>query len=178
MSLVTLGLCANILGAFFLAKAIIAKNPRVMIREILNLRVDHLKVFRTYLIQKLEAIAGFLFMFLGCGLLIYNDYYPPDVLPGVTDSGPPLGVTIAFTLVIMCFIALLFHTVCSFFARRIFMELLKDMVIRHRFPLHREEALTKQIGEILRIPTGADETVESYAMKVRAKLGLPKPAED
>ena len=58
------------------------------------------------------------------------------------------------------------------------MELLKDMVIRHRFPLHREETLTKQIGEILRIPTGEDETVESYAAKVRMKLGLPKPAED
>jgi hypothetical protein len=169
MSLVTLGLCANILGAFFLAKAIIAKNPRVMIREILDLRVDHLKVFRTYLIQKLEAIAGFLFLFLGSGLQIYADGHRAP------EGSPRWGVTIALTLVVMGVIALIFHAVCSFFARRIFIELLRDMVIRHRFPLHREQALTKQIGEILHIPTGEDETVESYAAKVREKLDLPTP---
>jgi hypothetical protein len=171
MSLATLGLCANILGAFFLAKAIIAKNPRTMIREILDLKVDHLKAFRTYLIQKLEAVAGFLFLFLGAGLQIYaaNADTPAEE--------PGWGLTIALTLAVMALIALTFHAVCSFFARRIFMELLRDMVVRHRFPLHREEALTKQIGEILRIPTSEDETVESYARKVRQRLDLPEPRE-
>jgi len=169
MSPVTIGLCANILGAFFLAKAIIAKNPRIMIREILNLRVDHLKVFRNYLIQKLEAIAGFVFIFFGSGLQIYQ------VGEGADAGASGLGLTLVITILVMGLIALMFHAVCSFFARRIFIDLLRDMVIRHRYPLHREEALTKQIGEILKIPTGEDETVESYAAKVRDKLHLPPP---
>jgi uncharacterized protein YneF (UPF0154 family) len=170
MSLETLGLCANILGAFFLAKAIIAKNPRIMIREILHLRVDHLKVFRRYLIQKLEAIAGFVFLFLGSGLQIYASGRQEH------GAGPGWGVTIVLTMVVMALIALFFHAVCSFFARRIFTELLRDMIIRHRFPLHREEALTKQIGQILRIPEGREETVESYVEKVRQRLDLPPEA--
>jgi hypothetical protein len=139
-----------------------------MIREILDLRVDHLKVFRAYLIQKLEAIAGFLFLFLGSGLQIYEE------TQGQTTAGRPgWGVAIVITLAVMALIALLFHAVCSFFSRRIFVELLRDMVIRHRFPLRREESLTRQIGEILRIPVGEDETVESYANKVLRRLNLP-----
>jgi len=170
MSLGILGLCAHILGAFFLAKAIIAKNPRVMIRELLDLPIDQLKVFRNYLIQKLEALIGFVFFFLGAGLQIFE---------AVSEGERPLtnwGVTIVVTLLVLAAIALVVHRGCSFFARRIFIEVLRDMVAKHHFPIHREEKLTRQIGEVLRIPEGDDETIESYAEKVLARLNLTEKA--
>ncbi len=167
MPLGTLGLCANILGAFFLAKAIIAKNPRVMIREILDLPIDKLKLFRNYLIQKLEAIIGFALMFVGFGLQIYDSVSREESSP-LTNW----GITIVVTLLILAAIAMIVHRGCSFFARRIFIDVLRDMVEKHRYPLRREERRTKEIGEALKIPEGEDETVASYAEKVIDRLNL------
>ncbi len=172
MSHGTLGLCANILGAFFLAKAIIAKNPRVMIRELLDLPIDQLKLFRNYLIQKLEALIGFVFLFVGSGLQIYESVQAREGDSPLTNW----GITIVVTLLVLAAIALVVHRGCSFFARRIFIEVLRDMVAKYHFPIHREEKLTKQIGEVLRIPKGEDETIETYAKKVLERLNLTDQA--
>ena len=59
------------LGVFFLAKSVSIKTPKYVLHELLNFKVNKSRFFRKYINQKLDVITGFLFMFLGFGLLLY-----------------------------------------------------------------------------------------------------------
>ena len=63
--------CSLILGSFFLAKSVSIKTPKYVLHELLSFKVNKSRFFRKYINQKLDAITGFLFMFLGFALQMY-----------------------------------------------------------------------------------------------------------
>ena len=55
------------MGAFFLARAVVGKRERGAMKELLGVRVDKVKGFRDFIIQRLDAVAGFFFVLAGVG---------------------------------------------------------------------------------------------------------------
>ena len=161
--LAILGWCLIILGAFFISLAIIVKSPRTMMRELLNVKVDRLKTFKYYIARRLEAALGFLFVLLGAALQIYSQ---------LEQSAKTLGVALVVTVLVMCVLGVLAYRSCSFLAKTIFIRLFKSYAARYRFPIHRDEDLMKELGDILGILRDDDETIETFSKKIRDKLDL------
>jgi hypothetical protein len=163
-NLAIVGWCLIILGAFFIALSIVVKSPRTMMRELLNVKVDRLKTFKYYIARRLEAALGFLFILMGASLQIYSLL--------ADDHARNLGVYLVVTVLVMCVLGFFAYRSCTHLAKTIFVRLFKNYAAKYRFPIHRDEDLMKELGDILAIPRDDDETIETFATKIRDKLDL------
>ncbi len=169
-----IALCCLMLGVFFLAKSVSIKTPKYVLHELLNFKVNKSRFFRKYINQKLDVLTGFLFMFLGFGILLYleieglrdaeaasNDY-------GLTNWPAVIGATVVVILIV----AWVLNKVTRFFSGKIFVEQVRFLVERHGYPLESDDSLVREMGRVMKVPMGEDDTVESYAEKVRARMKL------
>lgn len=165
--------CSLILGSFFLAKSVSIKSPKYVLHELLAFKVNKSRFFRKYINQKLDAITGFLFMFLGFALQMYLEVEALDAMKtgatGFSDWWTVMGATV----VILVAIAVLLNKVTRFFSGKIFVEHMRFMVKRHGYPLEQDESLVLELGRVMRIQLDDHDTIESYCQKVRAKMKLP-----
>jgi len=176
-----IALCSQILGVFFLFKAISVKTPKYVLHELLAFRVNKSRFFRKHISQKLESAIGFGFLFVGFALQIYLEV---DGLAaqetrlgaeggaaapaGFTNWGLVMGVTIAALIVI----AVVLNRITRYFSGRIFVELVRFMVVQHNFPLENDERLLLELGKIMRIKRDDQDTTESYTEKILEKMDV------
>jgi hypothetical protein len=164
-----------LLGAWFLARAAQSKREKLAMKELLGVQVDKVKVFRNFFIQRLEAIIGFSFVLFGVATHIYvlvrqtqaaqSAYDPPEALRHMVQY-------IGFAVVVLVLVTALMHAVCSWFSKRIFLDLLGYLMVRYDYRLEDDTALLMQIGEILGVDRGEDDTVESYTRRIETALKL------
>ena len=69
-------------------------------------------------------------------------------------------------------IAALMHWICSYFARRIFLEILGYYMVRQGYRLDDDPDLMKQIGEMVGAEYGPEDTVETYRERIEGALKL------
>ncbi|MCU0728426.1 MAG: hypothetical protein MUE73_22015 [Planctomycetes bacterium] len=160
-----IGICLNLLGLFFVVISIIVKSPRTMMRELLGLRVDRLKTYKYFIAQRLEVAVGFLFLLFGSSLLILAELEEAGTVRGV-------GAYLVVTMLAMAVAGFLLYRSCAILARKLFIRAFRTYATKYRFPIHRDEDLLKELGDILRIPLGEHETIESLAKKIREELEL------
>ena len=163
-----LGLCFQILGAFFLAKSLLWKAPRHLMRELIGVPVERYKTFRHYIAGRIEAVLGFLFLSVGAGFQMAAE---------VERSGPGdkrgLLFWVLLSILGIAAIAAGLYFVVRRWAKRIFLELFVEQVRRRQWPFQEDPELLRELGEMLEIPRTEDDTVDTYQAKVREKLGLP-----
>lgn len=165
--------CLVLLGTFFLAKAVSGKGQKWTMKELLGLRIDKLKAYRNHIVQRLEAAFGFFFVFCGVATHLY-------ILLRKSMSNRPaeaygrIAEYMAVTLVAIVVLAVVFHHVCKWVSRRSFVEILSYLVVRYRYRVADDQALLKELGEILKVEHRDDDTVESYAERVEAAMGLER----
>lgn len=162
------GLCLQILGAFFLAKSVIWKAPRYFMRELIGVPVDRYRTFRHYLAGRIEAILGFLFLAVGAGCQMAGEVQ--RAAPGEARS---LLFWIAASLLALAGIAAALYFVVRRMAKRLFLEAFVEQVRRRNWPFQEDPELLRELGEILDIPRGEDDTVDTYQARIRERLGLP-----
>ena len=165
-----------LVGYYFLAKATVTRREKGQMRELLGLRIDKVKVFRNFYVQRLERIVGFLFTLIGVGLHLYVVVREAQKAgPGGNDPREALAdisTYLAMGIVAMLVITAFMHWICSAFARRIFLDFLGYYVVRQRYELGDDPDLMMQIGEMLEVPRSGDETVETYTKRVEDGLKL------
>ena len=166
--------CLILLGAFFLAKAIVAKDQKWAMKELLGLRIDKLKAFRNHINQRLEAGFGFLFVLAGVSIHLYVLLRKSLEAKGPREAYGHIAEYLGGTILAMVVLAILFHKVCRYVSRKSFVELLSYLVVRYRYRIEDDQELLKEIGEILEVEHRDDDTVESYTERVEARLGLEK----
>jgi len=165
--------CLIVLGAFFLAKAIVAKGQKWTMKELLGVRIDKLKAYRNHIVQRLEAAFGFFFVFSGVSIHIY-------VLLRKSVDGKPseayghVAEYLAIALVAMVVLAVVFHHVCKWVSKKSFIEILAYLVVRYRYSIEDDQALLRELGETLGVEHKDDDTIESYARRVEAAMGLER----
>ena len=166
---------AILVGAYFLAKASVSRREKGQMRELLDLPTDKIKRFRNFFVQRLERIVGFLFILIGVGVHLYVVVRQGQKLEGPNNPREALADMsryLGMALIFMIFVTVLMHWICSFFARKIFLELLGYLMVRQRYDLSSDPALMMQIGEMLGVQRGEHDTVESYTERIEAALKL------
>ncbi len=164
-----------ILGSFFMMKSISVMTPKYVLHELLDFKVNKSRFFRKYISQRLESVIGFMFLFLGFVLQLYLE------VQALGEEGRRAGtrgfgnwwLVITITVVAMLGIAFVLSRVTRYFSNKVFVEQVRFMVETHGFPLESDEGLVLELGRVMRAPHDDDDTVESYAAKVRAKMRLP-----
>lgn len=163
-----------ILGSFFLAKSISGKTPKYVLHELLSFKVNKSRFFRKYISQRLEAVIGFMFLFLGFAIQLYLEVQALGEEGRRSGSGfDNWWLVIGITVVAMLGIAFVLSRVTRFFSNKVFVEHVRFMVVTHGFPLESDEGLVLELGRVMRVRHDDEDTVESYSAKVRAKMGLP-----
>jgi len=162
------GLCLQILGAFFLAKSMIWKAPRFFMRELIGVPLERYRTFRHYLAGRIEAILGFLFLAVGAGLQMAAEVHRAP--PGEAQN---LLLWIAGSLLAIGGIAAGLYFLVRRMAKKVFLEIFVEQVRRRHWPFQEDPELLRELGEMLDLARGDEDTVDSYQSRVRERLGLP-----
>jgi hypothetical protein len=163
------------MGTFFLTRAVVGKSERGALKELLGVRVDKVKGFRDYILRRLDALAGFLFVLAGVGIHLYVLVREAEKTNQRNDPRAALAdimVWLAGALVVAVLIAALFRWVTVRTSRKIFLENLAYQVVRYRFRVEDDPDLLLQIGDLLELRRGEDDTIESYARRIESALDL------
>lgn len=171
---------AILLGAYFIARAVANKREKEAMKELLGLQIDKVKFFRNFFIQRLEAMVGWSFILVGVGIHIYvlirrsqQSTMQNDPQEALWNALTYLGVAVLAMIAITFFM----HWICSYFSRRIFIDLLGYLMVRYDYRLEDDPALLKQIGEMLQIRQGPDDTVQTYTQRIEEGLRLGEISE-
>jgi hypothetical protein len=163
------------MGAFFLARAVVSKRERGAMKELLGIRIDKVKRFRDFIIQRLDAVAGFVFVLLGVGTHLYVLVREAQAASHKNDPREALGGILAWlagALLVALAMAALIHWITTTTSRRIFLENLAYLIVRYRFRIEDDPELLLQVGDMLGLTRSEDDTIESYARRVEAALDL------
>ena len=162
------GLCLQILGAFFLAKSAIWKAPRFFMRELIGVPLERYRTFRHYLAGRIEAILGFIFLAVGAGLQMAGEVHRAE-----SAEARGLLFWVAASLLAIAAIATALYFLVRKWSKKVFLEIFVEQVKRRHWPFQEDPELLRELGEMLDIPRGEDDTVDTYQAKVRERLGLP-----
>jgi len=166
---------AILVGAFFLAKSVARRREKGQMRDLLGLPTDKVKRFRNFFVQRLERIVGFVFILVGVGIHLYVVVRGAQKEHGGNDPREALGeisTYLAIASVVMLCITAAMHWICSYFARRIFLDILGYYMVRQGYQLKDDPVLMTQIGEMLGLERTPDDTIESYHKRLESGLRI------
>jgi hypothetical protein len=170
-----IGWLAILVGAFFLAKSVARRREKGQMRELLGLPTDKVKRFRNFLMQRYERTVGFFFTLLGVGLHLYIVFREAQKQAGGNDPREALGAIstyLAIAIVCMLAITMVMHWICSWSAKRTFLEIMGYYIVRLGYQVGDDPRLMMQVGEMLGIARSEDDTVETYARRIEQSLRL------
>ena len=166
---------AILLGSYFLARATVNKRQKGAMKELLGVQIDKVKFFRNYFIQRLESMVGFSFILVGVGIHLYvlirqaqQNTAQNDPQGALWDALTYLG----FAVLAMFAITIVMNWICSWFSRRIFLDILGYLMVRYDFRLEEDPELMKQIGDMVNVKRLPDDTVQSYTQRIEEALKL------
>jgi hypothetical protein len=169
------GWLAILVGAYFLARAVGSKREKHAMKELLGVQIDKVKFFRNFFIQRLEAIVGFLFILIGVSIHLYVHVRQAQQASSYNDPQQAFRDILGYVLIsvfAMFAITALMHAVCSYFAKRTFLDILGYLMVRYRYRIEDDPDLLVQIGEILGAKGGDEDTIESYTKRIEEGLKL------
>jgi hypothetical protein len=164
-----------LLGAYFLARSVVGKREKGAMKELLGVRVDKVKNFRNFFIQRLESIVGFTFILIGVGIHLYVVIRKAQSAAAQNNPQEALGEIVSYlgvAVLAMVLITALMHMVCSWFSRRIFLDILGYLMVRYDYRIEEDPDLLVQIGAMLGVKRAEDDTVESYTRRIEQALRL------
>lgn len=144
------------------------KAPRFFMRELIGVPLERYRTFRHYLAGRIEAILGFLFLAVGAGFQMAAEVQRAP--PGEAQN---LLLWIAVSLLAIGGIAAGLYFLVRRMAKKVFLEIFVEQVRRRHWPFQEDPELLRELGEMLDLPRGDEDTVDSYQAKVRERLGLP-----
>jgi hypothetical protein len=163
----SLGILLAIVGSFLLGNAILFRPPRVLVEELFALRRRRLAAVREYVFHRVQVGVGFLYLTGGFALELIGRYQPAD--PAAPRSFPSLwaGALAVVTLVLL--------VVGWFYASHSFRVTLRAHFQANPPDLENDRELARELGELFEVPAHPEDTVESYAARLRERLRLSAP---
>jgi|GEM_PF-800045 len=164
---VVVGIVLAIAGTFLLANAILFRDPREMLRDAFGLERQRLGSIRTYIFHRVQVTLGFLLMLSGFGLELFGRASQQEA---VDREFPILWVGLTVGAVAL---AQLFGWWVS---RRLFQRYVRQLLVEGEVDLEADSKLTREVGELFDVEMLHEDTVQSYAARVRARVRLPHAA--
>lgn len=172
---VTVGLLLAVVGAFLLGNAILFRHPRDLVRERfaasaaapLGAKVAPLLGIRAQIFHRLQVSTGFFYLVLGFALQLVGRFRP--LAPGVEPTFPVFWIAaIALTTAILLALG-------WWWSSRAFRRYVRAHLSQHPPAFEADTAFAREVGELFGIESHADDTVESYATRLRTELKLRPP---
>lgn len=158
----TLGYVLAIVGCVLLANGVLFRNPRALVAERLGRGPQPLRRIRDFVFHRVQVGLGFLYLVAAFASLLYGRLAPTD-LPGGSAmmwAGLVLVATVALEVAGWLWSA---HSL-RMHVRQVLREAPPDF--------ETDPTLAREIGELFGVESRADETVQSYAARLRQSLGI------
>ncbi len=158
----TLGYLLALVGCFLLANGILFRNPRALVAERLGRGPQPLRRIREFVFHRVQMGLGFLFLVAAFASLLYAHLRPP------TEPGGSVVMWVGLVLVLAAVLE-----VAGWLWSAHSLRAHVRVVLRQSPPdFETDPTLAREVGELFGIESRSDETVQSYAARLRQSLGL------
>lgn len=162
-------------GLFFICCATLQRKPKHILEELFGVYKGGLRSLKLSVFKKNQLVLGFCVVLLALVVNLWSAGLPQD--PGsFTVRLGALGTTALFLATLLLLSGVL-NYFCRVWSKWYFRKLVHQVVTEHRWPFEKNLPLTLEIGELLGVPRGRDDTVEAFVAKVRSHLRLPETPE-
>lgn len=162
----SLGLVLALVGCFLLANGILLRSPRALVAERLGRAPQHLRHLREFVFHRVQMGLGFGFLVCGFAAQLYGHLQPAPAPAERDASSPVMWIGLVVVLAVVLELAGWWWSVHSLRGH-------VRAVLRENPPdFETDPNLAREIGELFGIDSGADETVQSYAQRLRAGLKI------
>ncbi|HVS11087.1 MAG TPA: hypothetical protein VMS76_14555 [Planctomycetota bacterium] len=161
----TLGLVLAIVGSFLLANGILFRHPRALVEERFGRRRMPLRTIRAFIFHRVQMSLGFGFLVTGFALQLWGHLRPPAV--GAESASPALWIGLVVVLAIALEAGGWWWSLLSF-RRHVTAYLREDPP-----DLESDPVLARELGELFAVPSHRDDTVQTFAVRLRKAVGLP-----
>jgi len=163
-----IGLVLAIVGCFLLANSILFRHPRTLIVDFFQRAERRLASVREYIFHQVQIHLGFLFLLAGFGFQLIG-HFRPQPLPGPegTREFPVLWVgVIALAVVVL-------ELLGWWLSHAKFRRYLRAHFLLHPPALETNMRLARELGDLFGVASQGDDSVQSYLLRIRRKIGLP-----
>ena len=164
LDLFGIGLVLAIVGCFLLANSLLFRHPRTLVADFFGAR-HRLSTIREYIFHRVQVHLGFLFLLLGFGLQLFGHYRAPSAAGGGEFPVLWVGVVALAVVALELLGWWLSHALFRRYVRKHFRETPPD--------LERDVELARELGQLFGIRSEGDDSVQSYLLRVRRRIGLP-----
>jgi len=162
----TLGLVLAIVGSFLLANGILFRHPRALVEERFGRRRMPLRTIRAFIFHRVQMSLGFGFLVSGFALQLWGHLRPPSA---AGSASPALWIGLVVLLAIALEAGGWWWSMFSF-RRHVTAYLREDPPELDSDPL-----LARELGELFGVASHRDDTVQTFAARLRKAVGLPDP---
>ena len=160
-----LGLVSAIVGAFLIANATLFEHPRRLVSRYFGRATGRLQSVREYVYNRVQTTLGFTFLLVGFALQLAGRYQEEAL------GEDPLSMAWVGVVVVAA-VGLLF--IGWWWSLWAFRRYVREYFTQNPVDLEGEPVTARELGELFAIESDEEDTVESYAARVRARAGLPK----
>ena len=174
INLSSIGLALDIVGVIFLTNALVVRKPRRFIQQYFGIeRTQPLRTVLDQLNAKAQIATGFVALLIGFSLQIAASFQPPaGIVAPQIEAWPRVQglLVLAFGILLVTMTLRLVQNAWSLGVMR---KLLSEFFREHRdWNFEKHPNKTREIGELLGVPSLEDDSIGDYADRVRARLKL------
>jgi hypothetical protein len=161
----SVGLVLSLVGAFLLGNAILFRHPRQLVEELFGRREERLHTIRAFIFHRVQVAVGFTELVSGFGLQLLGRSRPPildPIFPMVA-----VGCVVLLTIALLC--------LGWWWSSRAFRRYVHEHFLRHPPDFESDMALAREVGDLFGVDPHGDDTVQSYAERLRRAIDLPEP---
>ena len=159
------GLVLAIVGCFLLANSLLFRHPRTLVADFFGAR-SRLSTIREYIFHRVQVHLGFLCLLFGFGLQLFGHY---QGLSGTAAGEFPLLWVGVVALVLVAL-----ELIGWWVSHALFRRYVRQHFLENAPPdLERDVELARELGTLYGISTVGDDSVQSFTLRLRQRMGLP-----
>jgi preprotein translocase subunit SecG len=165
-----LGLVLVLIGAFLLANSVLFRHPRALVAEHFGGPRERLVSIRGAIFHRLQVHLGFLFLLVGLAVAIYGHYGA-----GVAEEAGAAGGRGFPKAWVGAIVAAVLGLELGgwWLSHALFLRYVREHFRLHPPALEDDLALARELGELFGIRSEGNDSVQSYLLRIRRRIGLP-----
>jgi len=163
-----IGLVLSIVGCFLLANSILFRHPRTLIVDFFQRTERQLASIREYIFHRVQIHLGFLFLLTGFGFQLFGHFRPQ---PGQGPDGAREFPILWVGVIALAVVAL--ELLGWWLSHAKFRRYLRAHFLQHPPSLETNMRQAREIGDLFGVASQGDDSVQSYLLRIRRKIGLP-----